>query len=247
MLGKAFRLSQQFIIFINQGVAIPCQISRRFSRAGGRVHVSSNAFARLGGTQVAAIFGFANGDIAGREIRQDSCPGEGGVGARRNRRPNIFANLYMQPESLDVLRLENQAIPERDVLSQKKNFAADGISAGGELALLVELTIIGQIGFRHEAQDTASVDHHAAVEQLPIESQRRANNEYRRQIFAFFNQTPDGRFAGFEQRVLMKEILIGISRNPQLGENPIVRSMLKAGSATRSEGTQTAARMNPCE
>src|SRR5882724_7213415 len=145
-------------------MAVPRQICRRFARTSRRIEVSRDALARLGRTQLATIFSLADGDIAGREIREYGRTRQRGIGARRNRRPDILTNLDVQPEPFKVLRLENQVVPEGDAFSEKRNFAADGMPSRSELALLIEFAVIWQIGFRDETEDRAAIDHHGAVE-----------------------------------------------------------------------------------
>src|SRR5882724_5374682 len=134
-------------------MAVPRQVCRRFARTSRRIEVSRDALARLGRTQLATIFGFADGDIAGREIRENGRAGQRGIRTRRNRRPNILTNLDVQPEPFKVLRLKNQVIPEGNIFSEKRNFAADGMPSRSELALLIKFAVIWQIGFRDETED----------------------------------------------------------------------------------------------
>ena len=64
-----------------------------------------------------------------------------------------------------VLKLKQQLVAEGDVvLVQQLNRLRPGTIGRRELAHLVELAIVGQVGFRDHAQQLPARDHGSAIE-----------------------------------------------------------------------------------
>src|SRR5205823_4166137 len=144
---------------------------------------------RLRRAEPPAVFGLSNGDVAGREIGQNSSSGQRGVGARRDRSPDILANLNVELESLEVWRCENQVVAERDRSSEEPDLASGRVPPRAELALLIKLPIIGQIRFWNNSKQLPAINRGGAIEQFAIETKRRTRQQNRRQQFALLNQT----------------------------------------------------------
>ena len=86
-VAESLRFGQAVGIFVNHRVAVPREVSGGFAEAGGGVQIRRHAFAGLTGAKLPAISGLANGDVAGREVRQHRRPRqrpqvEGGIGAQ---------------------------------------------------------------------------------------------------------------------------------------------------------------------
>ncbi len=109
---KAHRFGQSRAVFINESVAVPGQVSRRFARARGRVEIPRDALRRLRGAEQAAVIGLAHGDVARRQVGDDGGPCQCGVGARRQRGPDVLADFEAQHEAGHVLRLEQEPSAE---------------------------------------------------------------------------------------------------------------------------------------
>ena len=118
-IGESLRFRQQLVVLVNQRVTIPGQVRGGFARASGRIQVGRNALGRLRRAQAVAIRRLADRDVARGEIGQHSRARKGGIRARRDRRPNILANLHVQREPIDIFGLKNQIIPKRHALAQK--------------------------------------------------------------------------------------------------------------------------------
>jgi hypothetical protein len=104
---EARRLGQAFAVLVDERVAIPCQIGRRFTRTGCSVQVSGDAFGGLRAAKQPAIFRFANDGVNGRQVCQDSRSRHGCEGAWWKRHPDVFANLDVQSEVRPVRRADN--------------------------------------------------------------------------------------------------------------------------------------------
>ena len=72
-------------------------------------------------------------------------PAERGIRAGRNRGPDVFADFDVHREILVVGRIENQIVTKRN-LPQERTLA-HRITAGVELALLIELSIVRKVTF----------------------------------------------------------------------------------------------------
>ena len=113
---------------------------------------------------------------------------------------------------------KDQVVPERDVLIQEEDLAANGITPRRKLALFVELTVIRQIGLGHDPQDTPLVDHDRAVEELVLEAQGCAHQEDGRKGAALGDEVREGGLGRIEQRVLVEQVVAGIGRDAHLGK-----------------------------
>jgi hypothetical protein len=69
----------------------------------------------------------------------------------------------MEAEAFDVFGGENEIVPEGHFVPEKSNFAAGGVTARGELPLLVVLAVIWQKGFWDYPQDGAAINDDCAV------------------------------------------------------------------------------------
>ncbi len=94
IVTEAFRLGNQHAVLINHRMAVPGQIGRRFARSCGRVKVSGQAARRLIRNQAVTVLVFSDRDIRGREIQDDRRPGQSGAARRRNRHPEVLADLH---------------------------------------------------------------------------------------------------------------------------------------------------------
>ena len=195
---------------------IPRQVGSRLAGAGRRVEIGCDTAPRLAGAQRLAVLGFADRDIAGRKIRQDSRAGQRGIGARRDRRPHVLADLDVQHKSRQSRRLEHEIGAERYPLAKQRQLTGDSVAPRGELALLVKLAIIRQVRLRHDAKHMPVIHHHCTVEQLAREAQRRSHQQHRRQLAAALDNLPKRFRAGVEQGILVKQIFVGVRRDTEL-------------------------------
>ena len=74
------------------------------------------------------------------------------VGAGRDRRPQVLADLDVQHEAGQVAAREHELRPARDRAARHRHLVADQVARGAELALLVVLVVLGQIALGHDAE-----------------------------------------------------------------------------------------------
>ncbi len=87
------------------------------------------------------------------------------------------------------------------------------------MAPLVEFAIVRQEHLRHHPEQLPAVDRQTAIVELPLDAQRCADDEDRRQLPARRDQPIDLRRDGVEHRILKQQIVDRIGRQAQLGEH----------------------------
>ena len=100
VLGEPRCCGQLLVVLVDQRVAIPGKVGGRFAKPGGGVEIGGHAAPRLRGAEGPPVVGLADGAVAGREVRQDRSLSQRGEGARRNRAPDVFADLGMDSEAV---------------------------------------------------------------------------------------------------------------------------------------------------
>src|SRR5439155_23145615 len=103
-------------------------------------------------------------------------------------------------------------------LIETLDLAGQGIAGRGELALLVKFPVVGDIGLRNDPEDAPAGKDHGAVEQSPLQTQRRTHHQDRRPRARGLDERRQPLLNGPKQRFLLVQILEGISRKRQLRE-----------------------------
>ena len=205
--GKALGLGQQGAALVDEGLAVPGQVVRRLACAGGRVRVGGEAPQRLRLAEDLAVLGARDRDRTAREVQQHGRAGECGRRRRRDRHPDVFADLGMDDEPRHVEGLEQQVGPEGRLEMGDADVLADLVVAGRVPASLVELAVRGQVRLRRHAEQLAAVDHHGAVVEAVAVAQRCAHHEHGEHIFGCCHQRRDGRLDRVEHGILHHEIV----------------------------------------
>ena len=85
--------------------------------------------------------------------------------------------------------------------------------------MLVELAIVWQMDLRHDAEQAAVADRQRAIVEPMAPSDRRSDEEQGAQPTRGLDQTVARRGDGIEQRVLHEQVVDGVGRKRQLGED----------------------------
>ena len=151
---------------------------------------------RLRGAQQPPVVGLADGDVAGREVGQHRGAGQRGERARRQRDPQVLADLDVQHEAR-AGRAPRTAGRCRTApcWPSRRDRGGERLRGRRELALLVELAVVRQVALRHDAEDPAAVHEHGAVEQAVVGAQRQPDGERERQVAAGARPASAGRRA----------------------------------------------------
>ena len=215
---EALRLGEALAVLVDERLAVPGEIRGRFAGPCGRVQVGGDALRRLCGADQAAIVGLADGDVAGGEIGEHRCAGERGERGRRQRHPQVLADLGVQHEALEIPCREQQARTEGHVLAGDPHRAGCDLCRGCEVPLLVKLTVVGQVALRHRAQHAATLQHERAVEHAIVGAHRQPDHQQGRQVAGGVCQRRQRGHGGVEQGVLLEQVLVGVGRDPELGK-----------------------------
>jgi len=219
LAGKALRLAEQRAVLVSHGLAVPGQVRRRLPGPRRRVEVGRHAAGRLVGRQAVPVLRLADGDVRGREVGQDRGACQRRKARRRHGDPEVLADLDVEGKPRDVLRLEDQIRPEGDVpLAAEAHRLRQGVLGGAELAALVELAVVGQVGFQGRPQDPAPVHHDAAVEEERVDPQGRPHDEDRAETLRPLEEEAQGIPDPLQQGFLVKEVLVAVGREPEFRE-----------------------------
>ena len=220
VLGRETRgFGQGGAVLEHRCLAVPGEIGGRFARSGGGVEIGCEAAGGLRPAQEFAGFRFADGDVGGRQVRQHGGSGEGRVAAGGGRDPDVLADFRVYDQAGEVLGLEQEVGAEGDAAAGNQNVAAGLAVAADEVAGLIELPIVGQVDFRHDAEQAAAVDGERAVVEGALVAQRGADQQQRHQLGRGFQDRGDSGFDSIEQGFLLEQVADGIAGYAKFGEH----------------------------
>ena len=105
----------------------------------------------------------------------------------RQSAPQILTDLHAQHKAGHLAAAEEQGGAKGHLLAADGNHFHLG-AARGELALFVELAVVGEVGLGHEAQQTPAAEDGGAVVQLAPHQQRQAHESHDVQLPAGVQQ-----------------------------------------------------------
>ena len=174
---KALRLGQERAVLGDQAVAAEDDIGGRFLDAAGGVDVGGHAAAGLVDDELPAIAALPMTSLLADRLSSTVAPAQGLERAGRDRHPEVLADLDADDQALDVVGVEEAGRCRRGRGSPSRTtVAAARRGGGGEPAALVELLVIGDERFGHDAEHLAAVQHGGAVEELIVHRQRQADD-----------------------------------------------------------------------
>ena len=136
---------------------------------------------------------------------------------RRRRHPHVLADLDAEREARHVPGGEEQVRAERRLQAGDPDGLAAKPGAGREMALLVELAVVGQVALRHDAQHRAAMDHHGRVVEAVAPAQRRPDDQHRQEVAAAVDQRQHRGLDGVEQRRLEEQVVERVARDESSG------------------------------
>jgi hypothetical protein len=138
---------------------------------------------------------------------------------RRDRHPDVFADLDMEGDGHRAGGAEQQVVAEGRGLAGQLDVLVDDMRARDEVALLVEFAVVRQVGLRDHAQDGAAMDHNRRVVEPPADAQRGADDQDGKQLARCLDDPGDRALDFVEQGILQQQVLDGVGRKSQLGED----------------------------
>ncbi len=153
---EAHRLGQPLAVLVDERVAVPGQVGRRFAGTRGRVEVAGDALRRLRRAEQPAVIGLADRDVARRQVGDHRRPGQRGVAcsaAAAPRRPRRSRGPARSPARSSPRTAG--AVPKGIVWPEQPDRRGKRLCRRRELPLLVELAVVRQVGLGHGAQQFA--------------------------------------------------------------------------------------------
>ena len=149
---KAGGLRQQRAVLPDLRLAVPGDLGRGFAGAGGGIGIGGKAAGGLRLAEHPPRLRLADGDRAAADVEQHRRAGQRRGRTRRDRHPEILADLGVQDQAGDVFGFEQQRGAEGRHLAGDADIPRRRAIAGGDLPPFVELPIGRQVGLRHHAE-----------------------------------------------------------------------------------------------
>ncbi len=83
------------------------------------------------------------------------------------------------------------------------------------MATLIELTVVGQVGLRHDAQHLPAMDGDGAIVESTLAAQGRADDQDREQCLGRLGQLAYGGFHRVQQGILQQQVVYGVGGEAQ--------------------------------
>ena len=176
-VGERLGLAQQCTVFRNQIVGGKGHIGGAFAMPGVGIQVGGQQTGALPADQRAAIVRLADGFVAGRKIGDHRCARQRVAAAGRHGRPQILAHLNAQHKIGQLLAGKQQVGSDQRFLPGQCD-ALRLAHTGDEVALFIELTVVGQMQLWYKAQQLAVAHNGGAVVQLAAAAHRQADQNH---------------------------------------------------------------------
>ena len=197
------RLGEEGAVLGDEVVAGEDHVLGALAVAGRSVQVAAEQAGGLVRHQRPAVLGLADRLIAGRKVRNDGGTGQRVEGGGGQSAPQVFADLHAQNEAGHLAAAEEQGRTERHLLPADC-YRLYLSAARGELALFVELAVVGQVGLGDKAQQTPAAEDGGAVVQLATHQQRQAHEDHDIQLPAGVQHGLQGVQRALLQRALQE-------------------------------------------
>jgi len=185
---EALGRGQQSPVLVDRCLAVPRQIGGRFARPARRIDVGRQIAGRRAAAEQLAVVGASDRDGGARDIHQYRGATHGGQRARWQRHPHVFADLDREAEigqidgPEDDARAEGHGVGVLDPRQGDQRLVVRPPRCLGEMPLLVELPVVGQVALRHHAQHASAMQHDSAVVEPVAVAQRSSHHDRRQQI-----------------------------------------------------------------
>ena len=214
--GRGF--GQQTAVFGDEVVRREDQVGRGFALARVGVNIGAERAGAARRDQHPAVGVLADQLVRGGEVGDDG-RARGGMAQRRRRgHPQILADLDGEREGGDFVHGKELLCAEQHVKAAERH--RDVLSEGGrEMAALVEFAVVGDVAFRHEAEQPAVRDHGGAVVEAVAVDNGQADERQHMQAARGFDHAGKRRFGVGEQLGLEEQVGAGVAGEKQLGQD----------------------------
>ena len=145
--------------------------------AGIGVEIGAEQPRTLPADERPAVGGLADGLITGGEVCHHRGPGQRVGAAWRDRRPQVFADLGGQHKGRHLLAGKQQVGADQRFLPGQRD-ALRRTHTGDEVALFIELTVVGQMQLWYKAQQLAIAHNGGAVVQFAVAAHRQTDQNH---------------------------------------------------------------------
>ena len=178
--------------------------------------------------QLAPILCLAHQVVRGRRVQDHRRPRHRVPRARRDRRPQVLADLDGDRDRRLVAQLEQQVRPEGRRLPRQPNVAFARLARRREPALLVVLLVAGEERLGHDAQDPPRLQHRGCVEEPPALEHRKADDHDHRPRLRLAQQPFERALGpGHERRQAEEEVPARVAGDPELGQHQHLRPLVR--------------------
>ena len=216
--GEALTLGQQFAIFIDQRVAAIDHVLRALTKARAAIYITAHGACALIAEQAEQVVVLANELIAGTEIEDDVGPGQGKMVARRCRCPHVLTDLDAKGHAVHRTEELWQG-GDGDRMARIVERAGTQILSRSKPALLVELTVIGQVGLRHNTEHMAFLNDDGTIEQQITDGHGGSDDGDDVELVGELKEFHDRHLGSIEQHMLAEEILTSVASEAKLRED----------------------------
>ena len=231
-LREHLALGQQCAVLRDEVVARKNEVLRGLTETGIRIQIRAQQTTGLLTNKVAAVARLADDLIRGRQVDDNVRAHLRQRGGRRVRHPQVLADLHAKREQRLLVALEDRVRHQRHtdgfavrILDVHALHSAGQRIRRYKMALLVELGVIRDVGFRHKRQHVTGVYDSSHIVQLAAHAQRQTDYDDSRKLCGLAADRVQRVQCALEQRFLQEQIAAGIAGQAQLGECDKLRAL----------------------
>ncbi len=173
---EQLRFGEARAAFIDQRMPGKDHVLRRFVRPRAGVDIAGGKPRGVRPNQRAALGGLAGEGVAGRGIGDQQRARQRVGGAGRVRRPQILADLDRERKARHLPRAKEQIAGKGHRFAQQRKMPQIA-KAGREVAQLVELGVVRQVGLGHHPERAPMLEHRRAVVEGVAVLNRKADDD----------------------------------------------------------------------
>ena len=237
-VAEGFALREQTAVLGHEVVPGEDEVLRGLARACTRVDVAADEARTLAAHEVAAVVRLADDGVGGAEVADQR-----GAGLRmRNRgrrgHPEVLADLGRHHELGELQAREEQVGAKEHVLLATHGDEERLCRAGDEVAPLVELVVVGDVGLGDNSEDGAVRDSRRAVVELAARAHGHAHEQQGIKVRRGRGKVGEAGVGGTDEGILPEEVLTGVARERKLGQHDdggavLLGSLARRGHAGR--------------
>jgi len=125
----------------------------------------------------------------------------------------------VEAEARNGANVEQEVLAEGNVLAAQGHDLGAARLGGREVALLVVLAVVREVGLRHDAGDPPRTHDRRDVEDRAVNKERQSGNHRGPEVPRRFRQFEESRLRAVQHRRLMKQVIQRVAAQVQLGED----------------------------